>query len=394
MARQVKIQNYHTSTNSFSKRAADGVLYAIVHEKDGYYVKSGINESELDYVNGLANKRKNRYRSYSAALKRVNLMLKPINEQYNGGLGDSMYEQADEEKVVIKTKQAPAPAAAPPAPPAPPAPAAIPPAPAAPAAPAAPGAPVDFPTGEEDFGGEDMEIDVDMEGGDMDVDVDMEGGEGFDDLEKTPTVKSIQKLTGKLGQKMREYEDEMDSDMIKYVLNSVISAVDLEELDDEDRDDIVNRLEPELEDEYGMEDEFDVDAEIDADMEDDMEAAYDDMDMGDDMEDPTMDVTGLEESLKKKVNKTLKKYFKSSEKEKGRKLFNESAKKSYIKRLVNKSTPKPIRLSETIEQELRVKEVLQKNKNIKFVNKTKHGTLVFEGRKSRMGVTKQGEIIR
>ena len=33
----------------------------------------------------------------------------------------------------------------------------------------------------------------------------------------------------KLGQKMREYEDEMDSDMIKYVLNSVISAVDLEQ---------------------------------------------------------------------------------------------------------------------------------------------------------------------
>ena len=379
----------HTSTNSFSKRAADGVLYAIVHEKDGYYVKSGINESELDYVNGLANKRKNRYRSYSAALKRVNLMLKPINEQHNDGRGDSMYEQADEEKVVIKTKQAPAPPAAPPA-----APTSVPP---APPAPPAPGGPVDIPTGEEDFSDDgDMDIDVDVEDGDMDVDVDMEGGESFDDLERTPTVKSIQKLTGKLGQKMREYEDEMDSDMIKYVLNSVISAVDLEELDDEDRDDIVSRLEPELEDEYGMEDEFDVDAEVDVDMEDDMDDAYDDMGMDDDLEDPTMDmdVTSLEESLKKKVNKTLKKYFKSSEKEKGRKLFNESAKKSYIKQLVRKSTPRPIRLSETIEQELRAKEVLQKNKNIKFVSKTKNGTLIFEGKHGRMGVTKQGEIIR
>ena len=75
---------------------------------------------------------------------------------------------------------------------------------------------------------------------------------GLTSEEKTPTVKSIQKLTGKLGQKMREYEDDMDSDMIKYVLNSVIAAVDLEELDDEDRDDIISRLEPELEDEYGM----------------------------------------------------------------------------------------------------------------------------------------------
>ena len=98
-----KNTDYHTSTNSFSKRAADGVLYAIVQEKDGYYVKSGLNESELDYVNGLANKRRNRYRSYSAALKRINLMLKPINEQYNSGHGDSLYEQAEEEKVVIKT---------------------------------------------------------------------------------------------------------------------------------------------------------------------------------------------------------------------------------------------------------------------------------------------------
>ena len=38
---------------------------------------------------------------------------------------------------------------------------------------------------------------------------------------------------------MREYEDEMDSDMIKYVLNSLISAVDLDLLDEDDRDDII-----------------------------------------------------------------------------------------------------------------------------------------------------------
>ena len=107
-----KNREYHSSTNSFTKRAANGVTYAIVHEKDGYYVKSGLNESKLDYVDGLSNKRKNRYRSYSAALKRVNLMLKPINEQYNNGRGDSMYEQ--EEEVAVKATPTP-----PPAPPAP-----------------------------------------------------------------------------------------------------------------------------------------------------------------------------------------------------------------------------------------------------------------------------------
>ena len=59
-----KNTEYHTHTNSFTKRAANGVTYAIVHEKDGYYVKSGLNESELDYVNGLSNKKKNRYKFF------------------------------------------------------------------------------------------------------------------------------------------------------------------------------------------------------------------------------------------------------------------------------------------------------------------------------------------
>ncbi len=365
----------HTKTNSFTKRAADGNLYAIVHEKDGYYVKSGINESSLDYVNGLSNKKRNRYRSYSAALKRLNLMLKPINEEYNNGYGDSMFEQEDEEKMVIKTKKTPTPPPAAPTPPAAPA-------PTAPPAPA--------PTGD------DMDVDVDMDMGDedMDVDVDMDmgGEESFDAEEERPSIKSIQKLTGKLGQKMREFEDEMDSDMIKYVLNSIISAIDLDLLDEDDREDIISRLEPEEDDEYGMEDEFDVDVDVQDDMEDDMGDAYDDMGMGDDLEDPT----GLEESLKNKVNKTLKKYFKKSQREKGRELFNESANRSYIRKQISKTKKvnDPITLSETIEQELKAKKVLKSNKNIKFIGKTKNSTLVFEGKHRRLGVTKHGQLVR
>ena len=71
-----KNTDYHTSTHSFTKRAADGVLYAIVHEKDGYYVKSGLNESNLDYADGLANKRKNRFRSYSGGIKKIKFNVK------------------------------------------------------------------------------------------------------------------------------------------------------------------------------------------------------------------------------------------------------------------------------------------------------------------------------
>ena len=72
------------------------MTYAIVRELDGYYIKTGINESELDYANGLRNKKKNRFKSYSAALKRMNLIFKPLNEEYNDGKSDTMYEQYTE----------------------------------------------------------------------------------------------------------------------------------------------------------------------------------------------------------------------------------------------------------------------------------------------------------
>lgn len=62
-----------------------------------------------------------------------------------------------------------------------------------------------------------------------------------DDAPEGDAVKEIQKLTGQLGQKIREAQ-EIDSNTIKYVMNSVISAFDLSMLDQEDRDDILNKL--------------------------------------------------------------------------------------------------------------------------------------------------------
>ena len=52
----VKNTENHIKTNSFIKEGKDGMTYAIVRELDGYYIKTGINESELDYANGLRNK--------------------------------------------------------------------------------------------------------------------------------------------------------------------------------------------------------------------------------------------------------------------------------------------------------------------------------------------------
>ena len=89
----------------------------------------------------------------------------------------------------------------------------------------------------------------DMMPDDMDMDepmADPMGGEGEGD-EGPVTLKQVQKLTGKLGQKLRAYasEQEMTSEDVKYVLNSILSAVDLNLLDETDKEDILSRFEGE-----------------------------------------------------------------------------------------------------------------------------------------------------
>src|ERR1017187_3038723 len=55
------------------KEATSGV-YGIVKEKDGYYVKKGLNENSLDYIGGLFMKNKNRFSAYGDALKRMDFL--------------------------------------------------------------------------------------------------------------------------------------------------------------------------------------------------------------------------------------------------------------------------------------------------------------------------------
>ena len=367
-----KNTNYHTQTNSFIKEAANGMTYAIVKEKDGYYVKSGINESSLDYVDGLHNKSKNRFKSYSSAMRRLNLMLKPINEEYNNGFGDSLYEQeeTDDEKFVLK---------------------------------------VDGEEGEEemdmDLGGdEEMDLDMGMDlGGEEDMDMDLGGEEDMDmDLggeetttdtdEGRPTMRTIQKLTGKLGQKLRSLEDEMKSEDIKYVLNSIISAVNLDNLDEEDMDDVLSRLEPE--DEYGFEDTFSDEEDLDMGDEEGL-----DMDFGGEEENIDLDMGGeeeteeLSESINKKVENTLKKYFKESNHER---LVKESKAKEYLKETkeLSKKVNQIKQYSTTTRQKVVAENLVRKNKSLNLVGTTKKGTLVFENKNIKVGVDTKGNIKR
>ena len=88
---------------------------------------------------------------------------------------------------------------------------------------------------------DDMEAPVDA-GMDMEEEPAMDD-EGDDEEDST---KKIQKLTGKIGQALREL-DEADVELEKYVINSIISALNLDEFSDEDIEDIISKLEGEEE---------------------------------------------------------------------------------------------------------------------------------------------------
>ncbi len=55
----------------------------------------------------------------------------------------------------------------------------------------------------------------------------------------------VQKFAGKLGQELRDQQIKMESDDIKYILNMVISAVDLDKLEDDDIEEIGKKFERE-----------------------------------------------------------------------------------------------------------------------------------------------------
>lgn len=225
MKRILELTYYHENKNNpksttkseLVKESTNGV-YGIIKERDGYYVKKGLTESTLDYIGGMFMKNKNRFNSYAEALKRMELL-------------SSQEIQEEATKYVLKqnTQKAEAPAASPTFP----EPAASAPAPSAPAPSAAP----------EDMGG-DEPTDMAPEDSSLEDEPMDTAPEGEDGPEH---MKEVQRLSGKLGQAIREINDEMESDDVKYVINMILSAVDLEKLSEEDKEAIIDRFEPDEE---------------------------------------------------------------------------------------------------------------------------------------------------
>jgi len=363
-------QNLNENKSDYTIQLADGNVYSIVHEKSGYIVKKGINESELDYINPMKNRKY--YRSYSQAMKKINLIAGELNRihEHNENV-DLIGEQ---KKFVLKTPE--------------------------PEVEPSPEASMSDMGGDLDLGGGEEELDLDMdletpEGEEeLDLDMDLETPENDVESEEDEiSFKMIQKLTGKLGQKLRtlDNQDGMSSEDIKYVLNSIISAVNLESLSEEDLEDVLSNFEDE-EIDYGTEGDIDI------------ESGDDEMDFDLDMEEEPVADEELDEGnpidgvldevfTESKIEKVLSNYFDITESEK-KEAEDKNVKRFILEKVQNSKVKSEIKeLSETVEQQLSSEFIIKENKNTKFLGKTNKDNLVFEVEGKQLKISPTGEIL-
>ena len=80
LKRILELTYYQTEVNTgipaeTIKESKNCAVYGIVKEKDGYYVKKGLNEQSLDYIGGLFMKNKNKFSSYAQAYKKREFLI-------------------------------------------------------------------------------------------------------------------------------------------------------------------------------------------------------------------------------------------------------------------------------------------------------------------------------
>jgi hypothetical protein len=233
----------------------------------------------------------------------------------------------------------------------------------------------------------------------------------IEDEEGGPSnLKLIQKLTGKLSQKLRMFEKDkgLDSQDIKYVINSIVSAIDLNKLDDDDREDIVDKIEGF--DEYGREGE----GELNLGGEDDFEMGGNEMpsedgtdemgapmpEMGDDTEGAPAPETkeGYQTVMdsifgESKVEKVLSSYFNIKIEEKP--LIENKNKVDFLKSKINKINQKNDILEYSISESQKKTGLIliEDYTNCTFIGKTNKNNLVFKINGKEVKVTPNGRTI-
>jgi hypothetical protein len=374
-------------TTNYTVQLSDGFTYGIVKEKSGYIIKKGINESSLGYSEPMQQRKY--FKSYSEAIKKLNLSAVEIN-RVNNHLSEIklLGEQPElKKKFVLKTPKSTTPAPE----------GDIPPPEAAPEGdiPSPEGAPEgDIPSPEGDIP---PPVEDDMD----------DLPEDDDDEKEIPALKSIQRLTGKLSQKIRAFDKEkgLDSQDIKYVMNSIISAMDLDNLDEDDKDDILSKFDDE--DDYG-DDEYG-DLNISNDDEDLSGEELEDPELGgEDVESPELggeEVNPVEEPKEgyqnmmdsifseSRVENVLSNYFNITPSEKL--ILDKKRKKTYINEKLNnvKQKKEIIIMSETINQRVSANKILNEYENSKLVGKTNKNNLIFLINGEQVKVTPSGRIL-
>ena len=440
--------------NEFSLSMADGNTYAIVKEKTGYIIKKTITESENDYIEPIQERKY--YSSYSQALKKLNLMAKEINTLVGNKKGTFIFEsekkKLDETKYVLKTPElttttttvvAPAPATPAPATPAPATPTGgevseqTPPTPE-PAPQPTPDVSQESQPIPQETGEIEPPIDGGEEGGggnEMPTDEipEPEGEEKKDEI----TFKTLQKLTGKLTQKIRKFneEDQMSSKDTKYIINSILSSLELDSLEDDDIEEIIDRLE-------SAEEEVDTEMDMEPSPEDEMTsgeipptppseepapapegemAEMEDIDFMRDADrnwrerfshsEEDDDEEYLDDILKRKlrqrptnshyhlshgtfsestVDKVISKYFNINENEIT--IKEEENRKKLIENQ-NKNSKNIKTLSENVRQERFALKLIEKYPSAKMLGKLTNGALVFENKNIKYKVSIDGKLI-
>ena len=382
-----------TTRTEYSKVLSDGKEYEIVKEKMGYVIKKRVDES-YDYIEPMKNRK--HYNSYSAALKRLNLIAKEVNRLSENEEETPLFNLGEQKRFTLKT---PKPQLPPPAP-----------ATDQPVASSEMPVPMGDVTSADDMPPIDMSQNMGTEETPMpDMGDEMpDMGDEIPDMgsempdmgggKEEVTFRTIQKLTGKLGQKLRMLDDTigMTSEDVKYVLNSILSAVDLSKLEDEDREDILAKFEEDYdEDMMGSEDmgsedmgdQIDVDTEVD-------------------IEEPTMaapkeefDEETEEGMIRKKIGSIMDSVFTESEVEKLLSQYyrvNENEKKLKEKRVseYRKVVLNQVKqLAETKKQQDRAEFIITETKGFKFKGKTNLKNLVFENNGEILKIDLDGQFL-
>jgi hypothetical protein len=416
--------NENTSSE-YNITFADGNSFGIVKEKQGYIIKQMLEEGQSDYIEPMKNRKY--FSSYSQALKKLNLMIKENNSLVGNEEGVSLF--GEQKKFVLKAPQAAAEQS-----------------PVAPEEPVAPTLPEPELPSTEEMPAPDAEVPVD------DVSVDTEMGMEMDSepTDNEPvSFKVIQKLTGKLTQKIRQFgsENEMSSEDIKYVINMVLSSVDLTNLSTEDKDEIMNKFESDEADAVvdGGDDKDGTDITDDTEVEDiqnfmDVENDADMVDVGAQPEgfgkieaeeqwqaaiapaiermamsyaankaaDKVSDMFSNEEEIEEesavekslldhlfsesKVDKVLSKYFEVKDSEKRMIQEKRTVKNIQLKKVIEKEM-NSVKLSESIEQELAAEKFLEENFGFSLIGKTNKKNLVFEKNNKQTKISPEGLIL-